>query len=77
MLLAVRLWRQNPASVILFTGSSRGTCPVAVAMAQTARELGVPDDRVRVETTSTSTRENAELSVPLLRGWGIARVQSS
>jgi uncharacterized SAM-binding protein YcdF (DUF218 family)/lysophospholipase L1-like esterase len=74
VLLAVRLWRENPASVILFTGGSRGTCPVAVAMAQTARELGVPDDRIRVEATSTSTRENAELSAPLLRGWGLGRV---
>jgi uncharacterized SAM-binding protein YcdF (DUF218 family) len=74
VLLGVRLWREHPASVLLFTGSSRGTCPVAVAMAQTARELGVPDDRIRVEATSTSTRENAELTVPLLRGWGLNRV---
>jgi lysophospholipase L1-like esterase len=43
-------------------------------MASLAQELGVPADRVRVEVTSTSTWENAVVSAPLLRGWGMTRV---
>ncbi len=74
VLLGAQLWRERPASVLFFTGGTSGPCPVAAVMAQTARELGVPDNRIRMETASTSTWENGELSAPLLRGWGMTRL---
>ena len=67
VLLAVRQWRQNPTSIVLFSGGTGTSCRVAVAMARVARELGVPDEHVRVETVSLNTHENAELSTTLLR----------
>lgn len=74
VLLAVRHWRQQPSARLLFTGGTGGPCPVAEAMAGLARELGVPDALVRVETASTNTRENAVLATSLLRVWGTSRV---
>ena len=74
VILGVRQWRAQPRSVLLFTGGTGDTCPVAEAMARTAREFGVPKDRIRVETAATNTHENAELTATLLRGWGMSRV---
>jgi len=73
VLLAVRHWRQQPSARMLFTGGTGEVCSVAVAMAGLARELGVPGDRVRVETASRNTHENAILSGSLLRAWGASR----
>ena len=73
VLLGVRQWRQQPSAILLFTGGTGAPCPVAEAMARMARELGVPDDRVRVETASVNTHENATMSTALLRGWGRTR----
>lgn len=75
VLLAAKLWREHRAPIILFTGGTGQTeCPVAGAMANLAREIGVPAEALRLETASRSTHENAELSAPLLRGWGIRSV---
>ena len=71
VLLAVRLWREQPSAVVLITGGTEGPCPVAAVMADFARELGVPSNKLSTETASTSTFENAERSAPLLRGWGM------
>jgi lysophospholipase L1-like esterase len=43
-------------------------------MAQFAREIGVPESRLLLETASRSTRENAERSAPLLRRLGVRRL---
>jgi len=53
--------------VLLFTGGrSRGAAVTeAEAMAAHARSLGVPADRILLETEATSTRENLSLSLPL------------
>jgi uncharacterized SAM-binding protein YcdF (DUF218 family)/lysophospholipase L1-like esterase len=75
VLLGVRQWRAQPTAVLLFSGGTGGTCPVAEAMARLARELGVPDDRVRIETASVNTRENAVMSTALLRSWGFSQVR--
>ena len=75
VLLGVRTWREQPTSILLFSGGTGSSCPVAMAMAALARELGVPDDRVRVEAASVNTRENAVMSASLLRGWGFTRVR--
>lgn len=74
VLLAVRTWRTSPDAVMLFTGGTGGSCPVAVAMARFAQELGVPADKVRVETASLNTHENAVMSSALLRAWNLHRV---
>lgn len=74
VLLAVRQWRTQRSALVLITGGTGASCPVAEAMARLARELGVPDDQVRVETASRNTHENALLSASLLRGWGISQV---
>ena len=75
-LLAVRLWRESRGPVLVFTGGRpRGhQCAIGDIMAGLARELGVPDDRIRVETTSRNTHENATLSAPMLRGLGARRL---
>jgi uncharacterized SAM-binding protein YcdF (DUF218 family)/lysophospholipase L1-like esterase len=75
VLLGVRQWRAQPSAVLLFSGGTGGTCPVAEAMARLARELGVPDERVRVETASVNTRQNAVMSTALLRSWGVSGVR--
>lgn len=75
VLLAARLWRERWAPLVVFTGGSiEGTCPVAVAMAQMAGAVGIPESAIRVETTSRSTRENGEHSAPLLRVLGARRL---
>ena len=68
VLLAARLWRQQRAPVVVFTGGlADGTCPISVAMSRMAAEIGVPDAAMQVETTSTNTFENGKNSAPLLR----------
>jgi len=68
VLLAARLWRQQRAPVLVFTGGmADGTCPISVAMSRMAAEIGVPDAAMQVETTSTNTFENGRDSAPMLR----------
>lgn len=76
VLLGVRLYKQQRAPVLLFTGGvPKGrSCAVAEIMADLAYDLGVPRERVLVEADSHSTRENAEKSAPMLRGLGAQRV---
>lgn len=75
-LLAARLYREGRAPLVLFTGGLSGSpcCPVAEVMAGIARDAGVPAQAIRVETTSTSTWENAAHSAPILRGLGAERI---
>jgi uncharacterized SAM-binding protein YcdF (DUF218 family) len=75
VLLAARLWRQQRAPVLVFTGGEAdGTCPISVAMSRLAAEIGVPDAAMRLETTSTTTWENGEHSAAMLRGLGARRL---
>lgn len=76
VLLAVQLYKQQRAPMLLFTGGvPRGrTCAVAQIMAELAYELGAPRERVLVEADSHSTRENAQKSAAMLRGLGAQRV---
>jgi len=74
----VDLWRRGLAPVICFSGGlgphARGTVPEAVAMAEAARELGVPEAALRVEAGSPNTRENALRCAEMLLGEGLRRV---
>lgn len=75
VLLAARMFRERRAPLVVFTGGTPdGTCPVAIAMSQLAREVGIPESAIRVETSSRNTRENAERSASLLRSLGARRV---
>lgn len=75
MLVAARLLRDGRAPMLVITGgSSRRSCPVSEAMAGLAREIGVPPSKVRVETASRTTMQNAQLSEPILRELGASRL---
>jgi uncharacterized SAM-binding protein YcdF (DUF218 family) len=63
------------APLLVITGGSRGEhCPVADAMAQLARDSGVPADKIMLERQSLSTRENSERTAPLLRERNVNRI---
>ena len=66
---AVRLQRAGLAQRLLLTGGGAPGTPrtEAARMAEIVRELGVPDDTLLVEETSTNTFENASLSCELLQ----------
>ena len=75
VLLGARMWREGRAPIMVFTGGSdQRSCPVAVAMARMAQDIGVPASVVHIETTSLTTRENGEHTAPLLRKLGVRRV---
>ena len=60
---AVELWRQGLAPIIVLTGGVVNWPPAeAVAAARTARELGVPESALLVESQSKNTAENARLA---------------
>lgn len=75
VLLALRLWKEGRAPVVVFTGGTgERSCPVAEAMARMAREVGIAEKGIRTETVSRNTHENADLTAPLLRRLGADRV---
>jgi uncharacterized SAM-binding protein YcdF (DUF218 family) len=69
------LYRKGLGPKILFTGY---TLPGGPAEAQVrgnlARQLGVPDEAVLVETRTRTTREEAALAARALQGEGIRRI---
>ncbi|MCB9777826.1 MAG: YdcF family protein [Alphaproteobacteria bacterium] len=69
----VRLWQEGRAPVLVFTGGV-GTFPPAeaVAAAELARSLGVPDAAIVIEDRSTSTEENARHAAEQLAERGVA-----
>jgi uncharacterized SAM-binding protein YcdF (DUF218 family)/lysophospholipase L1-like esterase len=75
VLHGARLWREGRARTLLITGGTADTaCPVAVAMARLATEIGIPESDLVIESVSLSTHENAQRSATVLRGLGIRRV---
>jgi uncharacterized SAM-binding protein YcdF (DUF218 family) len=60
---AVELWRQGLAPVIVLTGGVVNWPPAeAVAAAHAARDLGVPESALILESQSTNTAENAQFT---------------
>jgi uncharacterized SAM-binding protein YcdF (DUF218 family)/lysophospholipase L1-like esterase len=76
VMLAQRAYVQGRAPIVVFSGSrQRGLpCSVAEVMAALAVQLGVPRDRILVETTATTTWENAQRTDPMLRRLGVKRI---
>lgn len=68
---ASRLYHQQRFGLVILSGA-----PVAegVAMEDLITTLGVPGERVVVEDTSTSTRENADRSLAILRARGFTTI---
>jgi hypothetical protein len=67
---AAALYREGYCPRLLFSGGvvGKSTGPSEAAyMAQVARELGVPEEAMLLETHSRNTFENAALSLTLLR----------
>jgi len=62
----VRAWREGWAQAILITGGPPTAEPVSRSMAEFIEAHGVPASIVRLETSSTSTRENVLFSRPFM-----------
>ena len=73
-----RLFHAGKAPLVILSGGhlpwSRATGPEAQAMLQFLIDLGVPEDRVLLETRSGTTHENALETARLLAARGIERV---
>ena len=65
--------QRNTGLPLLFTGVSR-TCKEAEVMAQVAREMGCPDERIWTEGESATTLESAQTCAGILAGKQIQRV---
>lgn len=65
-------WRAVP--VLATGGGSRGGVPYAVTMGEALEKAGVPKDMVWTEEKSTSTYENAEFSVRILKEKNIRKI---
>lgn len=75
VVLAAREYRRGRAPAMLITGGGDDSeCPIAVAMARFAEEMGVPASKIYIEPSSRSTKENAERSLPLLDALGARRL---
>ena len=61
-------YRQGGFKQVLVTGGGVDAVPIAVSMKNFLTYLGVPGDAILVEPHSTSTRENALFSKPILAG---------
>ncbi len=75
ILLGAKLFKDGRAPLLVVTGGSAGGhCPVADAMAQVARDSGVPADKILLERQSRNTHENGERTAPLLRERNVSRI---
>lgn len=65
---AVRTWREGGFRAIVLTGGGPPGHSIAEAMRDFLVAQGVPQEVIRVETRSRSTRENALFAKPILDG---------
>lgn len=75
--LATRLFAEHRAPYVVFAGGRAReelTCAAAAIMARTAQGVGVPIERLRIETTAVTTREAAVRSAAIVRALGLQRV---
>jgi uncharacterized SAM-binding protein YcdF (DUF218 family)/lysophospholipase L1-like esterase len=75
-ILAIRLYREGRAPLIVFSGGKPEgmSCAVADVMADLARTLGIPPAVIHVERSSTTTWENALFSAPILQALHAKRI---
>jgi uncharacterized SAM-binding protein YcdF (DUF218 family) len=68
VLAGVEAWRAGVAPLLLMTGKLE-----AELMRRRAVKLGVPEERVLVETAALTTRENATGCAAIMRAHGLGR----
>ena len=70
-----RLFHDTPGAVVICCGGLGKHPPTeAEAIAMLLREAGVPDSAIRLEDTSTNTRENLRFALPILGTLGLHRI---
>src|SRR5438067_691584 len=74
MMLAVGLYREGVAPLIVMSGGGTGPVAEAAVMRDLAREAGVPETAVLLETESRNTFENAAYGARLLHAVGKQRI---
>lgn len=63
----VRILRQNAGAILILSGGGTAEpVPEARVMAQVARFLGVPEDRMIIESASNDTKDQARLIKPIV-----------
>ena len=67
---AVELYKQGYAPYLLFTGGETGRGCEAEVMAELAEKMGVPRERIFLETKATDTITNARYSVEIMKNQG-------
>jgi len=72
--LGVGLYRDGAAPLLLMSGGGAGPATEASVMRDLAREAGVPEMAVLLETESRNTFENAAYTARVLRGMGKTRI---
>ena len=74
-LLGIHLYKRQRAPLLTFSGGmDESSCPEATIMASIARDMGVPDDALVLETSSGNTWENALMTSRLLLPRGIRKI---
>lgn len=70
---ALSYLEQQPEAMVVVTGGKgdRETCSEGEVSARWLEEHGISPDRILVENQSSNTRENLELTVPLLKQAGL------
>jgi len=71
---AVALMRSEHVATLILTGGEPGPGDSAESLKARALELGVPEPRIRVETTSHTTREAVLAVAPILQSLGARTV---
>ncbi|HEY8148113.1 MAG TPA: YdcF family protein [Vicinamibacteria bacterium] len=71
---AVALMRSENVATLILTGGEPGPGDSAESLRARALELGVPEPRIRVETTSHTTREAVLAVAPILQSLGARTV---
>src|SRR3954452_11419455 len=72
--LGVGLYREGAAPLLVMSGGGAGAATEAAVMRDLAREAGVPDMAVLLETESRNTFENAAYTARLLHAIGKPRI---
>lgn len=72
----LRILRAHPNALLITSGGSAETFSNAETMRDLAIELGVPAQRIRMQTTSRDTEEEAQLLKPMLADKRFALVTS-
>jgi uncharacterized SAM-binding protein YcdF (DUF218 family) len=71
---AARIVLRGEARLLVLTGGEPGPGDSAISLRKQAVSLGVPQDRIRMERTSRSTREGVLAVLPILRREGVKSV---